>query len=337
MLLYEDERARERETERKREDSDVPAVTCWPYVCSIVLYITVVCEAMGIIAACKKKSTPSATRTAAGKIKKRWAKAGGAPTASAVKRKKKVNHLFARVVRQPAATASGCNSPATCKVVGTTTTTTTVSRVTTTTITTTTTGGRTAPVKKPIGGKKAENKEAPSLAVCKVKKKRAERKTVAKASKQQPHVYVLQLEGGYVYVGKTKRSVQTRLREHMMGGTAPKRRLLALGAAFTRLHKPTGKLLPRLSNLEGDGDGPERDETLRQMYKRGPQSVRGWKYVRAGPLRQAELEDIESNIRELFDLCRRCGKAGHFVSQCREKKDRNGKPLSATCCIASSF
>lgn len=77
------------------------------------------------------------------------------------------------------------------------------------------------------------------------------------------------------------------------------------GAAFTRLHPPTGRLLPRLGNLEGDGDGPERDETLRQMYKRGPQRVRGWKYVRPGPLSAHDMEDIERNIREVFDLCRR--------------------------------
>ena len=106
-------------------------------------------------------------------------------------------------------------------------------------------------------------------------------------------------------MGKTKRSVKARLQEHM----CQKDKGVKRGAAFTRLHKPTGKLLPRLGNLQGGGDGPERDETLRQMYKRGPQMVRGWKYVRAGLLRREELEEIESNIRELFDLCRRCGKA----------------------------
>ena len=183
-----------------------------------------------------------------------------------------------------------------------------------------------------------QHKERGPAAIRKKEKEKEKEMVAAKPQKQQ-HVYVLQLEGGYVYVGKTKHSVQARLREHVMGGTAaPKRRgASSLGAAFTRLHKPTGKLLPRLGNLEGDGDGPERDETLRQMYKRGPQTVRGWKYVRSGPLRQTELEDIESNIRELFDLCRRCGKAGHFVSQCRERKDRNGKPLLATCAAASSM
>ncbi len=141
-----------------------------------------------------------------------------------------------------------------------------------------------------------------------------------KQANKKSQVYVLQLEGGYVYVGKTSRGIKTRLQEHMTKG----------GSGFTRLHRPTGKLLCRLGNLEGDGDGPERDETLRQMYKRGPQMVRGWKYVRPGLLRRDDLEDIEANIRELFDLCRRCGKGGHFALQCRERKDRNGKGLVAS-------
>ena len=114
-----------------------------------------------------------------------------------------------------------------------------------------------------------------------------------------------------MYVGKTARSVQARLQEHCAG-----KRSRFPGAAFTRLHPPTGRLLPRLGNLEGDGDGPERDETLRQMRKRGAQRVRGWKYVRPGPLSAAELAEIRANIREVFDLCRRCGRAGHFTLQC---------------------
>jgi hypothetical protein len=150
--------------------------------------------------------------------------------------------------------------------------------------------------------------------------------SITTTTAQTCDVYVLELQGGYVYVGKTTRGVQARLREHMTGkGSCP-------AAAFTKLHRPTGKLLPRLGNLQGEGDGPERDETLRQMFLRGPHMVRGWKYVRAGMLRKPELEDIECNIRELFDLCRTCGKAGHFATGCRERKDRNGKALRATVC-----
>ena len=78
------------------------------------------------------------------------------------------------------------------------------------------------------------------------------------------------------------------------------------GAAFTKRHKPTGRLLKRLGTLDGmqEGDGPERDETLRWMHKLGPEKVRGWKFVRGGKLTLSELQEVESNLRELFDLCR---------------------------------
>ena len=60
-------------------------------------------------------------------------------------------------------------------------------------------------------------------------------------------IYVLELEGGRVYVGKSN-DVSKRLLQHMKG----------VGSEFTKKWKPTGKMLPRLGNLYGSGDGPER-------------------------------------------------------------------------------
>lgn len=133
-------------------------------------------------------------------------------------------------------------------------------------------------------------------------------------------VYVLQLAGGYVYVGKSS-NVKKRLQEHMAGTFKACKR----AASFTKLHKPTGKLLKRLGDLkDGDipSDGPERDETLRWMHKLGPQKVRGWKFVRKGALKKRELKEIQDNVRELFDLCRKCGKKGHFALQCKRRKTK---------------
>lgn len=57
---------------------------------------------------------------------------------------------------------------------------------------------------------------------------------------QQPyHIYVLELEGGYIYVGKAT-DIKVRLEEHMHGQ----------GAHFTKKYKPTGRLLKRLGSLE---------------------------------------------------------------------------------------
>jgi hypothetical protein len=131
-------------------------------------------------------------------------------------------------------------------------------------------------------------------------------KRVSKA--KYASIYVLELEGGFIYVGKSN-NVEHRINQHMN-----KR-----GAVFTRMHPPTGKILCREGSLEGDGDGPERDETLRQMHKHGPRKVRGWKYCNR-TVSSTELKDIESNIREMLDLCRICGGGAHFAAQCKRKR-----------------
>ncbi len=134
----------------------------------------------------------------------------------------------------------------------------------------------------------------------------------AKVEEKPASVYILELENGRVYVG-TSKDVERRISQHING----------CGAAFTRTFKPTGKLLPRLGNVSGNGDAAERDETLRYMYLKGMLFVRGWKYTQL-ELSVKDYEDAESNIRELYDLCRRCGGKGHFMSQCRCTRDRFG-------------
>lgn len=128
-------------------------------------------------------------------------------------------------------------------------------------------------------------------------------------------VYVLELSEGKVYVGKSK-DKKRRLIQHNSG----------CGSAFTKVYNPTGKQLPRLGNVCGSGDAAERDETLRYMFLRGIENVRGWKYTQVH-LSDAEMGDAESNIRELFDLCRRCGHPGHFIKQCKYSFDRLGKKI----------
>jgi hypothetical protein len=126
---------------------------------------------------------------------------------------------------------------------------------------------------------------------------------------------VLELEGGRVYVGSSK-NVQRRLSQHAAGS----------GSAYTRLYRPTGVQLPRLGNVEGDGDAAERDETLRYMMLRGVPFVRGWKFVRVD-MPPEEYDEAEANIRELFNLCRKCGYEGHFCTYCRATFDRLGRPV----------
>lgn len=129
-------------------------------------------------------------------------------------------------------------------------------------------------------------------------------------------VYILELLHGRVYVGRTT-DLRRRLHEHRSGK----------GSAFTKAFPPTGLLLPRLGRVSGSGEAAERDETLRYMHMRGAGNVRGWKYTRV-ELSPEDARDAEANIRELFDLCRRCGHPGHFMGECRNNYDRQGQPLA---------
>jgi predicted GIY-YIG superfamily endonuclease len=126
-------------------------------------------------------------------------------------------------------------------------------------------------------------------------------------------VYVLELAQGRVYVGHSM-DVRRRILQHMSGQ----------GSAFTKAFPPTGVHLPRLGCVSGSPEAAERDETLRYMFLRGIQLVRGWRYVRV-EMADEEVQDAEQNIRELYDLCRRCGHPGHFVTHCKANFDRLGK------------
>ena len=70
--------------------------------------------------------------------------------------------------------------------------------------------------------------------------------------------YVLELVHGKFYVGITY-NVNQRVAEHMQGQ----------GARWTRLHKPTGKII---SVTVGD---KEKELTLKMMREKGWQNVRG--------------------------------------------------------------
>jgi len=129
-------------------------------------------------------------------------------------------------------------------------------------------------------------------------------------------VYILELAHGRVYVGHSS-DTRRRIQQHLTGQ----------GSAFTKAFPPTGVVLPRLGCVTGCAEAAERDETLRYMFLRGIMLVRGWKYVRVA-MQDSEHDEAEANIRELFDLCRRCGHPGHFIGHCKANFDRLGRHCS---------
>jgi len=114
-------------------------------------------------------------------------------------------------------------------------------------------------------------------------------------------VYVLQRSNGMIYVGKSH-NIQERLKQHSDGQGA-----LCAKGKFRRL--------PPLTQPCEDLEAWERSEVLARMRKHGIQKVRGWMYT-TPDLSETEFEHAFRQVCERFDLCRRCGIKGHFISKC---------------------
>lgn len=115
-------------------------------------------------------------------------------------------------------------------------------------------------------------------------------------------VYVLARPDGSFYVGKSC-NIKERMRQHAEGS----------GASCAK--GPCRRVAPITQPTE-DLEAWERAEVLARMRKHGLGKVRGWMYT-SPDLSEAQREHAFSQVCEKFDLCRRCGRAGHFAASCR--------------------
>lgn len=116
------------------------------------------------------------------------------------------------------------------------------------------------------------------------------------------NIYVLCLEGGRYYVGKSA-NIVNRLQQHLNGG-----------CAWTRKYKPISleKTIVNVSSFEED------KVTKEYMSKYGIDKVRGGSYVEV-ELSEFQIETLNVEIRAATDLCTRCGRKGHWVKDCYAK------------------
>ena len=114
------------------------------------------------------------------------------------------------------------------------------------------------------------------------------------------NIYVLRLEGGNYYIGKSDNVIK-RYQEHVNGK----------GSAWTRKYPPIKLELTR--SMQGDHD--ENNTTKDYMKKYGIDKVRGGSYTQI-----TLLEDIkgllERELRGNADVCYNCKLSGHFIDQC---------------------
>lgn len=115
-------------------------------------------------------------------------------------------------------------------------------------------------------------------------------------------IYVLQLEEGKYYVGKTG-NLGMRIEQHRNGS----------GADFTRRYK----YVDLIEQIETDEPFMEDVITKRYMKRYGIDNVRGGTYVQF-ELPESYRQTLAAEFKTIDNVCFGCGKSGHFVAQCNK-------------------
>jgi predicted GIY-YIG superfamily endonuclease len=138
------------------------------------------------------------------------------------------------------------------------------------------------------------------------------------------NIYILRLQGGNYYVGKTTDTAR-RYQEHLEGK----------GAAWTKKYKPVA-----LERVITNASPFDEDRYVKEMMaKHGIDKVRGGAYV-TEKLDEIQEEALRREIWGAANKCTLCGRAGHFVKDCYAKTDVEGNELvsddESSCSSASS-
>ena len=125
------------------------------------------------------------------------------------------------------------------------------------------------------------------------------------------NIYVLRLEGGRYYIGKSD-NIMNRYQQHINGS----------GSAWTRQYRPVSleKIIENVSPFEED------KITKEYMSIYGIDRVRGGSYVEI-ELSEFHTDALNMEIWAAKDLCTNCGRPGHFVKNCHAKTDVSGNRI----------
>jgi predicted GIY-YIG superfamily endonuclease len=118
-------------------------------------------------------------------------------------------------------------------------------------------------------------------------------------------IYALQLQNEKYYIGKTHRGIgaDIRFQEHKSGH----------GSEWTKLYEP----ISILESYEHDSTFEEDVLTKKYMIKYGIENVRGGSYTKI-ILDEWQVKSLEHEFKSVNDACYKCGKEGHFASECHQ-------------------
>ena len=117
-------------------------------------------------------------------------------------------------------------------------------------------------------------------------------------------IYVIKLEKGKYYVGKTD-NPSFRIEKHFN----------CSGSAWTKKYKPL-----TLIELKPDCDDYDEDKiTIQYMSRYGIDNIRGGSFSKI-ELSDEEIKIINQMIKGASDKCFNCGESGHFIKDCIESK-----------------
>lgn len=126
-------------------------------------------------------------------------------------------------------------------------------------------------------------------------------------------IYILQLQHGKYYVGRTT-DLTRRLQHHREGK----------GSAWTTLHP-----MIRLERSIPNASVYDEDRYVKEyMGKHGIDHVRGGTYSSI-ELDEVQYYILQQELRGAADQCLRCGRSGHFASSCYAKTDIDGDTLDS--------